>query len=82
VGRLSIAQTELTFNPSTPQGKPITNLMASLAEFDHDLLRERGRSGIADAKPGDKTFGRTPGYRLSYKHTGDVIRLIQDDNLS
>ncbi len=45
-----IAQTGLTFDLSTPQGKLIANLMASLAEFEHDLLRERVRSGIAAAK--------------------------------
>lgn len=40
-----IAQTGLTFDLSTPQGKLVANLMASLAEFEHDLLRERVRSG-------------------------------------
>jgi putative DNA-invertase from lambdoid prophage Rac len=42
-----IAQSGLTFDLSTPQGKLIANLMASLAEFEHDLLRERVRSGVA-----------------------------------
>ena len=42
-----ISQTGLTFDLSTPQGRLIANLMASLAEFEHDLLRERVRSGIA-----------------------------------
>ncbi len=62
-----IAQTGSTFDLSTPQGKLITNLMASLAEFEHDLLRERVRSGIADAKPGDKPSGALPatGYRTN-----------------
>ena len=45
-----IAQTGLQFDLATPQGKLITNLMASLAEFEHDLLRERVHSGIAAAK--------------------------------
>ena len=45
-----ISQTGLTFDLSTPQGKLIANLMASLAEFEHDLLRERVRSGIVAAK--------------------------------
>lgn len=45
-----IAQTGLTFDLSTPHGKLVANLMASLAEFEHDLLRERVRSGIAAAK--------------------------------
>ena len=35
-----IAQTRLTFDLSTLQGKLIANLMASLAEFEHDLQRE------------------------------------------
>jgi DNA invertase Pin-like site-specific DNA recombinase len=58
-----IAQTGLTFDLSTPQGKLIANLMASLAEFEHDLLRERVRSGIATAKARGQSFGRKPGYR-------------------
>lgn len=39
-----IAQTGLTFDLSTLQGKLIANLMASLAEFEHDLLRQRVRN--------------------------------------
>jgi putative DNA-invertase from lambdoid prophage Rac len=81
VGLSLIAQTGLTFDLCSPQGKLITNLMASLAEFEHDLMRERVRSGIAAAKAQGQTFGRTPGYRPSDKHTGEVIRLIQDEYL-
>ena len=55
-----IAQTGLTFDLSSPQGKLITNLMASPAEFEHDLLRERMRSGIAAARPRDKPSGALP----------------------
>lgn len=44
-----IATTGLTFDLSAPQGKLVANLMASLAEFEHDLLRERVRSGVAAA---------------------------------
>jgi putative DNA-invertase from lambdoid prophage Rac len=45
-----IAQTGLHFDLATPQGKLIANLMSSLAEFEHDLLRERAQSGIAAAR--------------------------------
>ena len=45
-----IAQTGLQFDMATPQGKLIAALMAALAEFERDLLRERVRSGIAAAK--------------------------------
>lgn len=72
-----IAQTGLTFELSTPQGKLIANLMASLAEFEHDLLRERVRSGIAAAKARGQTFGRRAGYRPSDKHASEVEKLSQ-----
>ena len=77
-----IAQTGLTFDLSTPQGKLIANLMASLAEFEHDLLRERVRSGIAAAKARGQTFGRRTGYRPSARHAPEVIRLSESEKLS
>jgi DNA invertase Pin-like site-specific DNA recombinase len=77
-----IAQTGLTFDLSTPQGKLVANLMASLAEFEHDLLRERVRSGIAAAKARGQTFGRKAGYRPSDRHAPEVIRLAEEEKLS
>ena len=77
-----IAQTGLTFDLSTPQGRLIANLMASLAEFEHDLLRERVRSGVAAAKARGQRFGRRPGYRPSDRHAPEVIRLSEDEKLS
>jgi DNA invertase Pin-like site-specific DNA recombinase len=77
-----IAQTGLTFDLSTPQGKLIANLMASLAEFEHDLLRERVRSGVAAAKARGQRFGRRPGYRPSDRHASEVIRLSEEEKLS
>jgi DNA invertase Pin-like site-specific DNA recombinase len=77
-----IAQTGLTFDLSTPQGKLVANLMASLAEFEHDLLRERVRSGVAAAKARGQTFGRKPGYRPSDEVAPEVIRLAEEENLS
>ncbi len=77
-----IAQTGLAFDLSTPQGKLIANLMASLAEFEHDLLRERVRSGIAAAKARGQTFGRKQGYRPSDAYAPEVIRLAGSEKLS
>ncbi len=70
-----IAQTGLQFDLATPQGKLIANLMASLAEFEHDLLRERVQSGIAAAKARGQQFGRRPGYRPSDKLAPRVLEL-------
>ena len=77
-----IATTGLTFDLSTPQGKLVANLMASLAEFEHDLLRERVRSGVAAAKARGQVFGRRRGYRPSDKHAVEVMRLIEEEGYS
>jgi putative DNA-invertase from lambdoid prophage Rac len=77
-----VTQTGLTFDLSTPQGKLIANLMASLAEFEHDLLRERVRSGVAAAKARGQRFGRRPGYRPSDRQAPEVIRLSEIEKLS
>ena len=77
-----IATTGLTFDLSTPQGKLVANLMASLAEFEHDLLRERVRSGVAAAKARGQVFGRRRGYRPSDKHAAEVMRLIEEESCS
>ena len=59
-----IAQTGLQFDLSTPQGKLIAMMMAALAEFERDLLRERVRSGIAAARARGVVFGRQSGQRV------------------
>lgn len=74
-----IAQTGLQFDLSTPQGKLIASLMATLAEFERDLLRERIRSGIAAAKARGIIFGRKPGERLKAdRFTPKVLRLLEE----
>ena len=45
-----VAQTGLQFDLRRAQGKLIASLMAALAEFERDLLRERVRSGIAASR--------------------------------
>ncbi|SAL06189.1 resolvase domain-containing protein [Caballeronia calidae] len=59
-----IAQTGLQFDLSTPQGKLIATMMAALAEFERDLLRERVHSGTAAARGRGIVFGRQSGKRV------------------
>ena len=59
-----MAQTGLQFDLRSAQGKLIASLMAALAEFERDLLRERVRSGIAAARERGVVFGRRPGQRI------------------
>ena len=67
---------------STPQGRLVASLMASLAEFEHDLLRERVRSGIAAAKARGQAFGRRAGHRPSDKVALEVLRLVREEGFS
>lgn len=74
-----IAQTGLQFDLSTPQGKLVASLMAALAEFERDLLRERITSGIAAAKARGKVFGRRPGERpKSDRLAPKVLRFVEE----
>ena len=59
-----VAQNGFTFDLSTPHGKMIASIMATLAEFERDLLRERVRSGIANARAKGKIFGRPKGGKI------------------
>lgn len=71
-----IAQTGLQFDLTSPQGKLFSALMAALAEFERDLLRERVRSGIAAAQGRGVKFGRQPGQRIkAERYTARVLRL-------
>ena len=45
-----LAISGLQFDLATPHGKMIASVMAALAEFERDLIRERIISGIAAAK--------------------------------
>ncbi len=72
-----IAQTGFQFDISTAQGKLLAALMASLAEFERDLLKERVRSGLAAAKARGKMLGRQVGDRpKSDKLAPKVIELF------
>jgi len=59
-----IAQSGLQFDLKTSQGKLITSIMTSLAEFERDLIRERVKSGLAAAKARGKKLGRQLGQRV------------------
>lgn len=73
-----IAQSGLQFDLRTSQGKLIASIMASLAEFERDLIRERVKSGIAAAKARGKKIGRQPGQRVkSDRLAPKVLKLIE-----
>ena len=74
-----IASTGTQFDLATPQGKMIASIMASLAEFERDLVRERVRSGLAAAKARGKQLGRRLGQRAkSDRYAPRVLQMVED----
>jgi putative DNA-invertase from lambdoid prophage Rac len=73
-----IAQSGLQFDLRTAQGKLIAGIMASLADYERDLIRERVKSGIAAAKARGKKIGRQPGQRVkSDRLAPKVLKLVE-----
>ncbi len=73
-----IAQTGIQFDLATPQGRLIAGLMATLAEFERDLVRERVRSGIAAAKARGQKLGRQLGQRVKADRLGpQVLQMVE-----
>ena len=55
----------------------MATVLAGIAEFEHDLLRERIRSGLAAAKARGKALGRQPGQRpKSDRLASKVLALV------
>jgi putative DNA-invertase from lambdoid prophage Rac len=68
-----LAQTGLTFDLSTSSGKLMRTIMAGLAEFERDLIRERVKSGLATARSRGVQLGRREGQRPSDKKAKQVL---------
>jgi DNA invertase Pin-like site-specific DNA recombinase len=63
IGFLSIRD---GFDPSTPAGRLMRNLLASFAQYETEVRSERQRAGIEAAKAQGKTWGgRKPGQRIT-----------------
>lgn len=58
VGLVSLTD---SIDTSTPQGRLVFNLFASLAEFEKDLIRERTQAGLAAARVRGRKGGRQRG---------------------
>jgi len=72
------AQTGLSFDLSTASGKLMRTIMAGLAEFERDLIRERVKSGLSAAKARGVALGRQVGQRPSDKKAKKVLQLHKE----
>jgi DNA invertase Pin-like site-specific DNA recombinase len=73
-----LAQTALSFDLSTASGKLMCTIMAGLAEFERDLIRDRVKSGLAAARARGGVLGRQVGQRPSDKKAKRVLAMHRD----
>jgi putative DNA-invertase from lambdoid prophage Rac len=59
---------------TTPTGRAMAGLLSVFAEFEHEILRERIRAGIAEAKLKGKHFGRP---LTAAKKSGQIRKLYR-----
>ena len=58
-----IALSGLQLDLATAHGRMLATVLAGIAEFEHDLISERIRSGLAAAQARGRRLGRRPGQR-------------------
>ena len=73
-----LAQTGSSFDLSTASGKLMRTIMAGLAEFERDLIRDRVMSGLAAARARGVKLGRQVGQRPSDKKAKRVLGMHAD----
>jgi DNA invertase Pin-like site-specific DNA recombinase len=77
VGFVSLTE---QINTTSPSGKLVFHLFASLAEFERNLIRERTMAGLKAARARGKNGGRPP--KLSDKELAMAKSLMLDRNNS
>jgi putative DNA-invertase from lambdoid prophage Rac len=73
-----LAQNGLSFDLSTSTGKLMRTIMAGLAEFERDLIRDRVKSGLAAARARGVKLGRQHGQRPSDKKAKRVLAMRKE----
>jgi putative DNA-invertase from lambdoid prophage Rac len=72
VGFISLGE---ALDLSTPSGRALAGMLAVFAEFERDILRDRVKAGIAQARKDGRPHGRP---RTIAKHEAEVKRLSQE----
>ena len=81
LAELGIGFVSLTeaFDMTTPTGRALSGMLAVFAEFEREILRERVKAGIAQARAKGTTFGRP---KSAAKKTAEIKRLYRKEKLS
>jgi DNA invertase Pin-like site-specific DNA recombinase len=72
VGFVSLSE---ALDLTTPSGRALAGMLAVFAEFERDILRDRVKAGIAQARKGGRPHGRPS---TIAGHAAEVKRLFQE----
>lgn len=72
VGFVSLTE---ALDMTTPGGRALAGMLAVLAEFERDILRDRVKAGIAQARKEGRPHGRPPTVR---QHAAEIKALFAD----
>ena len=64
---------------TTPSGRAMAGMLAVFAEFERDILRDRVKAGIADARKNGKPHGRPA---TAKQKAVEIRRLFIEENMS
>ncbi len=56
----AVSATEPHMDSTTPQGRPLRNIFASVTEYERELVRERVKAGLANVRAKGKVLGQRP----------------------
>ncbi len=72
VGFISLGE---ALDLTTPSGRALAGMLAVFAEFERDILRDRVKAGIAQARKEGRPHGRPP---TITKHSSEVKQLFHE----
>jgi putative DNA-invertase from lambdoid prophage Rac len=76
IGFVSLTE---AFDMTTPTGRAMAGMLAVFAEFEREILRERVKAGIAQARSKGKTLGRP---KSAAKKSAEIRSLYRKEGLT
>lgn len=75
--KIELRVLNLNLDTATPTGKLMLNVLASVAQFEREMMLERQREGVAKAKAEKKYKGRSPTARAK----ADQVRALDQQRM-
>lgn len=77
--RIGLISLNDPIDTTTPQGRLVFNIFASLAEFERDLIKERTRAGLQAARARGRKGGRPAGLSPKAETTAMAAETLYDE---